>query len=163
MAGPTTPRPRAQTQGKDERFHRTLKAELLDGRLFADLAEAQRAFDTWRDVYNAERPHEALGLAVPASRYRMSQRALPRSIEPPAYDSGEIVRKADIGGRITFKGSVFAISRAVAGRHLAIRPTEQDGVWTVCYRSHVMAKIDIRKPTKTVHNLPEHPFRRSPV
>jgi len=152
-----------QTQGKDERFHRTLKAELLDGRLFADLAEAQRAFDTWRDVYNAERPHEALGLAVPASRYRMSQRALPRSTEPPAYDSGEIVRKADIGGRITFKGLVFAISRAVAGRHLAIRPTEQDGVWTVCYRSHVMAKIDIRKPTKTVHNLPEHPFRRSPV
>lgn len=152
-----------QTQGKDERFHRTLKAELLDGRQFADLAEAQRAFDTWRDIYNAERPHEALALEVPASRYRMSQRAMPARIEPPAYDVGEWVRKADSTGHIAFKGSIWPISKAVAGRQLAIRPTDHDGLWTVCYRSHVIARIDIRKPTKTVHNVPEHPFRTYPV
>ena len=46
-------------------------------------------------------------------------------------DVGELVRKANTGGRITFKGSVFSISRALAGRQLAIRSTEQDGVWTV--------------------------------
>jgi transposase InsO family protein len=152
-----------QTQGKDERFHRTLKAELLDGRLFADLTQAQRAFDIWRDVYNAERPHEALGLEVPASRYRMSQRAMPQRIDPPAYDVGEVVRKADMDGRITFRGAVVSISRAIAGRQLALRPTEQDGIWNVCYRSHVMARIDVRQPNQTVHNVPEHPFRTSPV
>src|SRR5262245_34752257 len=66
-----------QTQGKEERFHRTLKAEVLDGRSFSDLAEAQRAFDAWREVYNCRRPHEALALDVPASRYKPSCRNMP--------------------------------------------------------------------------------------
>lgn len=152
-----------QTQGKDERFHRTLKAELLDGRLFSDLDDAQRAFDAWREVYNAERPHEALGLEVPASRYRMSDRPMPETVEPPAYDHGEIVRKADSAGRITFKGRVLPISKAVAGRYLALRPTQDDGVWDVCYRSHRMARIDLRQPDQTVQEVSEHLFRRSPV
>lgn len=62
-------RPRhPQTQGKDERFHRTLDVEVLQGRHFTDLAECQSAFNAWRPVYNEQRPHEALSLAVPASR-----------------------------------------------------------------------------------------------
>lgn len=46
-----------QTQGKDERFHRTLKAEVTSRRVFAELSECQQAFDHWRSVYNTERPH----------------------------------------------------------------------------------------------------------
>ena len=42
-----------QTQGKDERFHRTLKAEVLTGR-FRDLSHCQHRFDAWREVYNWE-------------------------------------------------------------------------------------------------------------
>ncbi len=57
-----------QTQGKDERFHRTLKAEVLQGSVFRDLGQCQRVFDQWRGVYNFERPHHALELAVPSSR-----------------------------------------------------------------------------------------------
>src|SRR5512146_785656 len=41
-----------QTQGKDERFHRTLKVELLQGRSFSDLGDCQRHFDPWRERYN---------------------------------------------------------------------------------------------------------------
>jgi transposase InsO family protein len=85
-----------QTQGKDERFHRTLKAEVLHGRSFRDLPECQQAFDTWRQVYNHERPHEALGLAVPADRYRPSPRAFPkrcrRSNTGPATSSARSTR-----------------------------------------------------------------------
>ena len=62
-----------QTQGKLERFHRSLKAEVLQ-KWFADSGELQRAFDHWRTVYNLERPHEALEMAVPASRYQPSSR-----------------------------------------------------------------------------------------
>ena len=58
-----------QTQGKDERFHRTLKAEVLDGRTFADLPHAQDAFDAWREVYNSQRPHQALDMARPSARH----------------------------------------------------------------------------------------------
>ncbi len=64
-----------QTQGKLERFHRTLKAEVLNGRQFSTLSQAQAEFDRWRQVYNYQRPHQALELAVPASRYVPSPRA----------------------------------------------------------------------------------------
>ncbi len=64
-----------QTQGKGERFHRTLKAELLNGRSFRDLVQCQRAFDGWRRVYNHDRPHQALGLVTPSERSVASCRA----------------------------------------------------------------------------------------
>src|SRR5216117_51435 len=81
-----------QTRGKNERFHRTLGDEVFALRRFHDLAEVQHAFNRWREVYNFERPHEALKLEVPASRYRSSARAMPK--RPPAveYDQHEIVR-----------------------------------------------------------------------
>ena len=53
-----------QTNGKDERFHRLLKAEVLNGRSFHDLEQVQRAFDDWRHIYNEQRPHEALDFAT---------------------------------------------------------------------------------------------------
>ncbi|MFP5075663.1 integrase core domain-containing protein, partial [Neisseria sp. WLZKY-1] len=61
-----------QTNGKDERFHRSLKAEVLKGRTFGGLMQAQQAFDSWRHCYNHERPHEALGLDTPSQHYRSS-------------------------------------------------------------------------------------------
>lgn len=63
-----------QTQGKDERFHRTLKAEVLCHRAWRDLTECQSAFAQWREVHNCQRPHEALGMDVPASHYHVSLR-----------------------------------------------------------------------------------------
>ena len=60
--------------GKLERFHRTLKLELLQGRQFTSLGEVQTHFDAWRAIYNQERPHESLEMEVPMSRYRLSER-----------------------------------------------------------------------------------------
>jgi transposase InsO family protein len=65
--------------GKLERLHRTLKAELLQGRRFLDFEAPQAGLDTWRRHDNHDRPHEALDGAVPASRYLMSQRSPLRS------------------------------------------------------------------------------------
>jgi transposase InsO family protein len=69
-----------QTQGKEERFHRSLKAEVLERNSFADLAACQLAFDRWRRIYNHERPHEALGLQPPVLRYRPSPRTFCESL-----------------------------------------------------------------------------------
>ena len=53
-----------QGRGKIERFHRTLKLEVLQDRRLSDLVDAQSAFDPWRSIYNHERPHESLDLAA---------------------------------------------------------------------------------------------------
>jgi transposase InsO family protein len=64
----TAPR-RPTTTGKIERFHRTLRTEFLTGRVFDDLSTAQDALGRWVASYNTERPHQALGMATPASRF----------------------------------------------------------------------------------------------
>lgn len=64
-------RPRhPQTQGKEERFNRSFTRECLNGKQFRDLAHAQQCFDEYRKFYNGKRPHCALELEVPKSRYR---------------------------------------------------------------------------------------------
>ena len=77
-----------QSRGKNERFHRTLVNEVFALERFRGLAEVQKALDAWRSVYNFERPHQALGDEVPASRYRPSQRALPDRLPEPDYAPG---------------------------------------------------------------------------
>jgi len=78
----THSRPRhPQTLGKDERFHRTLKAELLGEGIPWKRAECQSRFDGWRMVYNCQRPHEALNMEVSANRYQLSPRSFPQYLE----------------------------------------------------------------------------------
>ena len=153
-----------QTQGKEERFHRSMKAEVLGERVFDSLAQAQAAFDAWREVYNAKRPHEAIGMATPATRYRMSPRPMPDTLAPPDYEPGVPTRKVDPAGWFSFKGRVVNCPKAFAGRRLALRATEQDGVFDLCYRRHVLSKLDLRdNMVKPVNPLPEHPSTLSPV
>ena len=81
-----------QSRGKNERFNRTLNAELLQGRTFDDLDQAQRAFDAWRHRYNHHRPHDAFELAVLADRYRPSVRSFNPLVLPFDYGPDDIVR-----------------------------------------------------------------------
>jgi hypothetical protein len=58
------------TTGKIERFHGSLRRELLDDAVpFADLAAAQAAVGAWVDEYNTTRPHQGIGMSVPAERF----------------------------------------------------------------------------------------------
>jgi transposase InsO family protein len=133
-----------QTQGKDERFHRTLKAEVLIGRHFADMASCQQVFDRWRHIYNHHRPHQALNLATPAARYRPSQRSFPEMLPPIEYADGDSVRKADQGGDISFKNRHFRVGKPFRGQPIALRPTAEDGVFSVHFCRHRIGTIDVR-------------------
>lgn len=133
-----------QTQGKDERFHRTLKDELLSRHTFHNLQHCQYHFDHWRHVYNFERPHEALNLGVPISRYKPSPRVLPTSLPPIEYAANCIVRKVQDKGHIHFKGHVYTISKAFKGYPVALQPTQTDGIYVVHFCTHRIAQIDIR-------------------
>jgi transposase InsO family protein len=155
-----------QTMGKDERFHRSLKAEVLSAPPFADLAAAERAFERWRNVYNTQRPHEALELAVPASRYQPSPRDYVETIAPFEYAPGNIVRRVQQGGHVSFLGRAVKVSKAFHGKTIAFRPTTQEGVFDVLFRTQMIATIDIRpldcRP-ESVHDVSEHPSTLSPV
>jgi transposase InsO family protein len=151
-----------QSRGKNERFHRTLKAEVLSLRRFRDLAEMQQAFDTWREVYNFERPHEALGQQVPASRYRPSLRAMPDRLPAPEYDSHEIVRIVpSTKAYVSFKGRLWKVPQAFRGERLAIRPTSDDTKYGVYFAAHQVATIDLTKG-KSVGHVPEQVSAMSP-
>ena len=132
-----------QTQGKLERFHRSLKNEVLQGRLFADLDDAQRAFDTWRDIYNQKRPHQALGMAVPATRYSGSPREYQEQTAEPEYNDADVVRKVQVGGEIFWRNREYKIGKAFYGRCIAIRETTEDGIHDVYWSRHRVARIDL--------------------
>ena len=132
-----------QTQGKDERFHRTLTAEVIGRRAFADLAECQRRFDAWRVVYNTQRPHQALALATPAARYGPSPRRFPERIEPFDYGPEAIVRRVDQDGWLSFRNRPLKLGRAFAHRRVALRPTDQDGCFDVLFCAHHIGALDL--------------------
>jgi transposase InsO family protein len=133
-----------QTQGKEERFHRSLKAEVLDRNSFADLVACQRAFDRWRQVYNHERPHEALGLQPPALRYRPSPRAFCESLPPIEYGPGDIVRKVDGDGWISFRNRSVRIGKAFRRQPVALRASSDDGVFDIRYCVQRIGRLDLR-------------------
>ena len=136
-----------QTQGKDERFHRTLKAEAIGRRVFRDLPDCQRRFDEWRTVYNTIRPHQAIDLDTPATRYRPSQRTFPETFSPFDYGHAAIVRRVDAKGRISYRHLSFKVGKAFAGHLVALRPSDADGSFDVHFLHHRIAAISLREPT----------------
>jgi transposase InsO family protein len=133
-----------QTQGKDERFHRTLKAEVIQGRLFHGLDGCQRHFDQWREVYNHQRPHESLGLEVPAQRYRPSERPFPEVLPQWEYGPCDAVRKVQTDGSINFRGCEYDVGQAFRGQRVAVRPADQDGLFSVYFGVHRVAQLDLK-------------------
>jgi transposase InsO family protein len=138
-------RPRhPQTQGKEERFHRTLNAEVIGTRYCGDVPECQNLFDDWRPVYNHQRPHEALGMEVPASRYHPSSRSFPEKLPSVEYADNDLIRRVSNLGKISFKGHLYRVGTAFAGQPVALRNSEIDGRMKVFYCHQRVAEIDLR-------------------
>lgn len=133
-----------QTQGKDERFHRTLKAELLRPADLRHVAHAQSLMDPWRDVYNPERPHEAVGLKPPASRYRPSERAMPE--HPADYEPspGHFPVTVREGGRVRYAGRRWHIGEPWDRHTVGLVPDRPDGLTDVYYGPYLIARLDPR-------------------
>lgn len=132
-----------QTQGKDERFHRTLKKEVLSRQTFSHLQACQKEFDRWSEIYNFVRPHDALNLEVPATRYRVSKRFYQGENNEYSYLDDDILRKVNRSGTISYKNQKCFLGEAFAGRPVAIKRTINPHEFEVYYRYQRIAKINI--------------------
>jgi transposase InsO family protein len=151
-----------QSRGKNERFHRTLDDEVFALRRFRDLVELQHAFNRWREVYNFERPHEALKQDVPASRYRPSARLMPERLPTVEYDEHEIVRTVSTTKHyVSFKGRLWKVPGAFAGERLAIRPLTAEGRYGIYFGANQVASINLTNQ-KGVGHVSEQVSAMSP-
>lgn len=139
-----------QTNGKDERFHRTLNADVIQRQVFKNNVQAQKAFDDWRSIYNELRPHEALQFAVPISRYSPSLRCLPESLEPIEYfDTDEVVR-VGWNGLCKFKGHEFKVSNALQSLPIALRLKPQgEQIYELFFCHQYFGSLDLLTSTVT--------------
>jgi putative transposase len=138
-----------QQNGRLERLHLTLAQETARPPA-ASLRAQARSFDAFCQVYNEERPHEALGLAVPASVYVASARSWNGRLCSPEYASGVAVRRVRMNGEIKWGGGLVWISSALIGEPIGIEEGE-DGLWRVWFGTSGAA------PERMENSVTHHP------
>ena len=144
-------RPRhPQTQGKEERYNRSFTRECLNSKQLADISHAQFCFDEYRKFYNEVRPHFALDMDVPASRYEVSPRQMPEKIEPWEYGSEYQLCKVKETGYFNYQGQGFFLSEAFAGKTIAVRESHLPGQITLIFRQFKIGRIDLENRAYTL-------------
>jgi transposase InsO family protein len=125
------------TTGKVERFHKTLRAEFLTGKVFASIEEAQAALNAWVTIYNTERPHQSIGMVAPIERFRLAapqpveatavpqpenepapQTTTPTSLAPPGAPA--TTRRVGANGLISFASAKYRAGVWLAGQDVTV-------------------------------------------
>jgi putative transposase len=121
---------RPDQNGGHERMHRDLAQE-VEGSAAQDATTQQASLDVWRQTFNEERPHEALGLRVPHDVYQMSPRKFDAAPVELVYPRGFGVRKVSVGGVVKIHSRGIAVSHALRGLDVGLEPIERDrcAVW----------------------------------
>ena len=131
-----------QTQGKVERFHRSLHQALKQRGVPRTLVGFQSALDEFRGRYNERRPHEALGDQPPAQRYRPSRKRYDPDPAPWCYPEGAEVRHVRGNGCLHLDGRDWFVCQALAGRRVHCQRFEEKTL--VTYRHMHVRLIDAR-------------------
>jgi transposase InsO family protein len=133
-----------QTQGKVERFHKTMEDELLKHREFRDIEEFKDEVLAWKEKYNNVRPHEALDNKCPAQVYEKSALKYDPTVKPYDYDYSLTVKKANKYGYILLNGNHIFVSETLAKHYLAVQPdSENENIVNIIYRNYQIGKIDL--------------------
>jgi transposase InsO family protein len=120
-------RPRhPQTQGKVERFHGTVQAELGLELRQPSIQAAKERFKRYLLEYNYERPHEALNLKRPGQVYRPSSVSRPGLMPEHVIPEGAIARKVDAYGRFSYRCESYSTSQGLIGQYVVIREFESE-------------------------------------
>jgi len=136
-----------EQNGRHERFHRTLKQATAMPPA-ATVRQQQQRFDEFRQEYNLERPHEALGQRPPASTYRPSPRPYPRALQEPVYEDDLAIRRVRSNGQIKWHGHLIFISEPLIGEPVGV--LDAGTAYEVFYGPLFLGQIDLSR-TRLVH------------
>jgi transposase InsO family protein len=146
------------TTGKVERFHKTLRREFLDGRVFETLDEAQEAISAWVQHYNHDRPHQGIGMVAPWERFRLADPDTFLVVDHTEPGSAT-TRRVGANGKISFAGHGYAVGRWLAGETVEV--SVDTGVVNVHHRGVLVATLAQRhRPDRELAALQRRPRRR---
>jgi len=137
-----------EQNGRHERMHRTLKAETTRPARKTFLAQQER-FDDFREDFNTQRPHEALGMKPPATIYTKSETPYTPYLAPLLYPLHDTACKVRQNGCVFFgplKSSIY-IGTAFRGEQIGFRELDE-GCWLVQFMDLELGYLD--KTTKTL-------------
>lgn len=150
-----------QQNGRQERFHRTLKEDAIDP-IPRTREQQQRSFDSFRKIYNEDRPHEALSQRRPDQVYDRSTRFYPRKRQPPAYDDHHEVCIVDKQGRIDWAGEQVFITPVLYGLPVGLRYVDEHQC-EVHFADVLLGTLDDRFAARGLKRPPRRRRRPSPV
>jgi putative transposase len=128
-----------QQNGRHERMHLTLKKDATTPAA-ANVLQQQARFDTFIEQYNRERPHQALGMKVPADLYEPSPRRY-RGLEDLTYPFHDQTIAVTRCGRICFQGRKVNLSHVFAGQHVGVTQVGER-IWLVTFMQYDLGYFD---------------------
>lgn len=134
---------RPDQNGRHERMHRTLKEETTRPPA-ADLAAQQERFEVFREYFNEQRPHEALGQRPPVEVYYPAPRSYPERLPEIEYPGHYEVRRVRSSGEIKWQGRRQFVSEVLVGEPVGLEETD-DGIWSLYFGSRLLARFDKRE------------------
>jgi putative transposase len=128
-----------EQNGGHEQFHRVYKEETLQPAAATPRAQ-QRRSNRWGWGYNHERPHEALGMEVPAALYRKSRRRMPKRLKPWTYPPAWSSRRVKGKGMIHFDGRARYVGEAFEQERVGLKRVRA-GVWEVYFGPWLIGEL----------------------
>jgi len=135
-----------EQNGRHERMHATLAQETTRPPQATGRAQ-QRRFDRFREIFNHERPHEALGQQPPAAVYYPSPRPFPERLPELEYPAHAVLRGVHGNGAIKWRGHEVFVSQALAGEVIALTEVLDD-CWRVAFGPVTLGWFDTRQPAR---------------
>jgi transposase InsO family protein len=141
-----------QTQGKVERFHKTLKARTRHRGVPTTMGEWQRWAVEFQHEYNYERPHESLGMKTPGEVYQ-AVNLRPYQEQPREWEyTGGTIKRLNTQGMLYYQQQTYFVSEALASER--VRVDELDGNLLVTFRHMTVREIEVRTGKSTAVFLP---------
>jgi transposase InsO family protein len=158
------------TTGKIERLHKTIRKELLEGRTFDSIEQAQAGFDAWVTRYNTEREHQAIGDVPPVRRFELVHRdsadVIDPEIEPhddPSPTGHTVDRRVDRAGRISILKHRYHVGRHLVGQRVSVESVDgllqvsHDGVLVATHARRHLPEDDGRMDRRAKAPHPSRP------